>query len=85
MNFDANLVRLIRASAMTVAVIVVISVATEIIKSLALVILLAFILTPLVEWFENRGRPRAPSVVLNFRHIRSALSGHDDASPGQCM
>jgi predicted PurR-regulated permease PerM len=55
MNLDANSVGLIRASAMIIAVIVVMSVAAEVIKSLALVSLLVSILTPLVEWFENRG------------------------------
>jgi predicted PurR-regulated permease PerM len=75
MNFDANSFRLIRAIAIAVAVIVVMSVAAEVIKPLALAILLAFILTPLVEWFENRGLPRAASVILVLVLVVAALGG----------
>src|SRR5205807_2090192 len=75
MNLDANSVRLIRAIAIAVAVIVVMSVAAEVIKPLALAILLAFILTPLVQWFENRRLPRAPSVVLVLVLVVVALGG----------
>jgi hypothetical protein len=54
--------------------------AAEVIKPLALAILLAFILTPLVECFENRGLPQASSVVLTSRRIRSAFSGNHQAN-----
>jgi hypothetical protein len=49
MNFDVNSVRLIRAIAIAAAVIVVMSVAAEVIKPMALAILLAFILTRMVQ------------------------------------
>jgi predicted PurR-regulated permease PerM len=75
MNFDAHSVRLVRAVAITLAIIVVMSVAAEVIKPLALAILLAFILTPLVEWFEKRGLPRIPSVVLVLILVFAAVGG----------
>jgi predicted PurR-regulated permease PerM len=64
MNLDPNAVRIVRAIVIALAVIVMMSVAAEVLKPLALAVLLAFILAPLVQWAVRQGLPRGVSVAL---------------------
>jgi predicted PurR-regulated permease PerM len=58
MNFDINAMRATRAIGIALAVIIVMSVAAEVLKPLALATLLSFILVPFVKWLQHRGLPR---------------------------
>ena len=50
-------------------------VAAEVLKPLALAVLLCFILTPSVQWFVRRGLPRSGSVALVLILVFSAVGG----------
>ena len=57
------------------AVVGAMSLAAEVLKPLAFSVLLAFALTPLASFFERKGLPRAPSVVLTVLLALGALGG----------
>jgi predicted PurR-regulated permease PerM len=75
MNFDPHTLRLLRACAITTVVIVVMSVAAEVFKPLALAVLFSFILAPVVQWGQRQGLPRVISVALTLLIIFAVLSG----------
>ncbi len=58
-----------------IAVIASMSLAAEVLKPLALSILLAFALSPVVRAFERRGLPRVPSVILTCALALGVLGG----------
>ena len=50
-------------------------VAAEVLKPLALAVLLSFILAPIVQWFVRRGLPRSGSVALVLILVFSVVGG----------
>ena len=64
MNLDPNAARIFRALVVAFAIVFIMYVAAEVLKPLALAILLSFILDPLVQWVVRRGLPRSSSVAL---------------------
>lgn len=74
MNLDAHSVRLLRAALVAVLVIVVMWVAGELLKPIALAILFAFILDPVVQWFDRRGVPRIAGIGITLSVVLIALS-----------
>lgn len=66
-----------------IAVVAAMGLAAEVLKPLALAILLAFALTPLCRLFERRGLPRAASAVLTVVLVLGALSGISYVVAGQ--
>jgi predicted PurR-regulated permease PerM len=64
MNLDPDSIRLMRALMIFVAVVVIMSVAADVLKPLALAVLFAFILAPPVQWGIRLGLPRVISVGL---------------------
>ena len=50
-------------------------VAAEVLKPLALAILLSFILAPLVQWVVRRGLPRSSSVALVLILVFTVVGG----------
>ena len=57
MNLDPESARTLRALLIAGAVIALMWVAAEVLQPIALAVLFAFILDPLVRWFERRGLP----------------------------
>ena len=49
---------------MILAIIAFMYFAAEVLRPLALALLLSLVLAPLVGWLERRGLPRVPAVVL---------------------
>ncbi len=66
MKFDPQSVRLMRSVAVTLLVIFVMWIAGDLLKPIALAVLLAFILNPLVLWFDRRGVPRVASTSVTL-------------------
>src|SRR5262245_61280989 len=66
MNSDLQGFRLSRALTISIAVIAMMWLAAEVLKPIAFSILLAFILSPLVGWFERRGLPRWLGTLLSL-------------------
>src|SRR5262245_14857321 len=83
MNLDPGPARLIRAVAISLAVIVIMYVAAEVLKPLALAILLAFVLAPLVQRVGRLGVPRAVSVALVLLLIFAVVGGVGYVVAGQ--
>ena len=75
MNLDVNSVRVMRAMGFALAVIIIMSVAAEVLKPMALATLLAFILVPVVKWLQHRGLPRVVGVAAVLLFLFSALAG----------
>ena len=75
MDLDPNAVRTLRAIVVAFAVVFIMYVAADVLKPLALAVLLSFILTPLVQWIVRRGLPRASSVALVLLLVFSVLGG----------
>ena len=75
MNADPNTLRLVRTTVIIVGIVVVMSVAAEVLKPLALAILLAFILAPLVQWGEHSGLPRPISVAVVLALVFAIVGG----------
>lgn len=73
MNLDARSVRIFRALAITVLVIVTMWVAAELLKPIALAILFAFILNPVVQWLDRRGLPRIASIGVTLTLVLTLL------------
>ena len=63
MNIDVATTRLLRTLLIGGTIILAMSVAAEVLKPLALAILLAFLLAPIVGRLERRGAPRVASVA----------------------
>jgi predicted PurR-regulated permease PerM len=74
MDFDSRSLRTVRTLIVVLAVIVALSVAADFFRPLALAILLAFLLTPLVRWIERSGLPRALSVTLALGALFTAIA-----------
>ena len=49
--------------------------AAEVLQPLALAILLAFILEPLIGWFTRRGLPRAVAIISTLLVVFAAIAG----------
>jgi predicted PurR-regulated permease PerM len=75
MNLDPSAANLLRAVVTAFVVVVIMYVAAEVLKPLALAILLSFILAPLVQWFVRRGLPRSSSVALVLVLVFTLLGG----------
>jgi len=66
-----------------IAVVAAMSLAAEVLKPLALSVLLSFALSPLARFLENRGLPRAASVILTVVLALGTLGGIGYAVYGQ--
>ena len=66
-----------------IAVVASMSLAAEVLKPLALSVLLSFALSPLARLLERRGLPRAPAVILTVFLALGALGGIAYAVYGQ--
>ncbi|MGC1718184.1 MAG: AI-2E family transporter [Isosphaeraceae bacterium] len=75
MNLDPNAARIFRALVVAFAIVFIMYVAAEVLKPLALAILLSFILTPLVQWVVRRGLPRSSSVALVLILVFTVVGG----------
>ena len=75
MNLDPNAARILRALVVAFAIVFIMYVAAEVLKPLALAILLSFILTPLVQWVVRRGLPRSSSVALVLILVFTVVGG----------
>ena len=75
MNLDPNAVRILRALVVAFAIVFIMYVAAEVLKPLALAILLSFILAPFVQWLVRRGLPRSSSVALVLILVFTVLGG----------
>jgi predicted PurR-regulated permease PerM len=75
MNLDTNAARILRALVVAFAIVFIMYVAAEVLKPLALAILLSFILAPLVQWLVRRGLPRSSSVALVLILVFTVLGG----------
>ena len=75
MNLDPNAARIFRALVVAFAVVFIMYVAAEVLKPLALAILLSFILAPLVQWIVRRGLPRSSSVALVLILVFTVVGG----------
>jgi predicted PurR-regulated permease PerM len=75
MNLDPSAARILRAVVIAFVVISIMYVAAEVLKPLALAILLSFILAPIVQWFVRRGLPRSCSVALVLILVFTMLGG----------
>ncbi len=64
MNFDVNSMRLVRAMVIGCLVVIVMWAAAEVLKPVALAVLLSFLLAPLAARLEYFGTPRVLSVAL---------------------
>ena len=58
-----------------IAVVAAMSLAAEVLKPLSLSVLLAFALSPFARFFERRGLPRVPAVVLTVLIALGGLAG----------
>ena len=78
MNVDAHSFRVLRPVLVTVLVIVLMGIAAELLKPIAVAILLAFILAPLVRWFERLYLPRVVGIVITLTLVFGlvGLSGY---------
>ena len=75
MNLDPNAARIFRALVVAFAIVFIMYVAAEVLKPLALAILLSFILAPLVQWVVRRGLPRSSSVALVLILVFTVVGG----------
>jgi len=75
MNLDPSSARILRAVVIAFVVVFIMYVAAEVLKPLALAILLAFILAPLVQWLVRRGLPRSSSVAVVLVLVFTVLGG----------
>ena len=75
MTLDLGTVRLLRVLAMALAAVFALSVAADVFKPLVMAILLAFLLTPLLQCFERFGLPRAVSVGLLLLTLLTVIGG----------
>lgn len=75
MNIDVATTRLLRTLLIGGTIILAMSVAAEVLKPLALAILLAFLLAPIVGRLERRGVPRVASVVVVLLAVVAATGG----------
>ncbi len=64
MNFDVNSMRLVRVMIIGCLVVIVMWAAAEVLKPVALAVLLSFLLAPLASRLEHFGTPRVLSVAL---------------------
>lgn len=74
MNLDARSISILRSVVIAILVIVVMWVAAELLKPIALAILLAFILYPVVQWLDRRGLPRIASIGVTLVLVLGVLS-----------
>ena len=75
MNLDPNAAHIFRALVVAFAIVFIMYVAAEVLKPLALAILLSFILAPLVQWVVRRGLPRSSSVALVLILVFTVVGG----------
>ena len=75
MNLDPYAVRIFRVLVVAFAFVFIMYVAAEVLKPLALAILLSFILAPLVQWAVRRGLPRSSSVALVLILVFTVVGG----------
>src|SRR6516165_6959715 len=75
MNLDPSAARMLRAVVIAFVVVSIMYVAAEVLKPLALAILLSFILAPIVQWFVRRGLTRSCSVALVLILVFTGLGG----------
>jgi predicted PurR-regulated permease PerM len=72
---DSVTLRLLRVLVVGLGVALVMSLAAEVLKPLVLAGLLAFLLFPLLHWFEDRGLPRAMSIALVLAVLFAVIGG----------
>ena len=74
MNLDAQSFRVLRPVLVAVLVIVIMGVAADLLKPIAVAVLLAFILAPLVKAFERLYLPRILSVAVTLSLVLGLVS-----------
>lgn len=75
MNDAASQLLSIRRILIGVVLVALMYFAAEVLQPLALAILLAFILEPLIGWFTRRGLPRAVAIVTTLLVVFAAMGG----------
>jgi predicted PurR-regulated permease PerM len=75
MIFDSARTRPLGPFMIAIAAIAAMSLAAEVLKPIALAVLIAFILDPMVGWFERRGLGRLPAVLMTMVLVLVAVSG----------